>query len=88
MAKKYIEQETFVNFMIARGFYPALVARAIEACPAADVAEVVRCRDCKHLTVINCGGAYARCEQTGYVFWSFRTDTREHYCAFGERREG
>lgn len=54
----------------------------------ADMVEVVRCRDCKHLTVINNGSAYARCEKTGYVFWSFRTDTREHFCAYGERREG
>lgn len=58
----------------------------VEDMPAADVVAVVRCKECKHLTVINCGGAYARCEKTGYVFWSFRTDTREHYCAFGERR--
>lgn len=53
-----------------------------------DVVEVVRCKDCKHLTVINNESAYARCEKTGYIFWSFRTDTREHFCAYGERREG
>lgn len=54
----------------------------------ADVVEVVRCKDCKHLTVVNNESVYARCEKTGYIFWSFETDTREHFCAYGERREG
>ena len=51
-----------------------------------DVVEVVRCKDCKHLTVVNKESVYARCEKTGYIFWSFETDTREHFCAYGERR--
>lgn len=37
---KYIEHKAFVDFMIARGFYPTLVARAIEDMPTADVVEV------------------------------------------------
>ena len=37
---KYIEHKAFVDFMIARGFYPTLVARAIEDMPAADVVEI------------------------------------------------
>ena len=53
----------------------------------ADVVEVVRCKDCKHLTVVNNESVYARCEKTGYIFGSFETDTREHFCAYGERRE-
>lgn len=55
--------------------------------PTADVVEVVRCKDCKHLTVVNNESVYARCEKTGYIFWSFETDTREHFCAYGERSE-
>lgn len=55
--------------------------------PTVDVVEVVRCKDCKHLTVVNNESIYARCEKTGYIFWSFETDTREHFCAYGERRE-
>ena len=63
------------------------VRKALALTPTADVVAVVRCKDCKHLTVINNESAYARCEKTGYIFWSFRTDTREHFCAYGERKE-
>lgn len=59
----------------------------IEDAPPADVVEVVRCKDCKYLTVVNNESVYARCEKTGYIFWPFETDTREHFCAYGERRE-
>lgn len=72
------------------GFYDHIDivhAYDIDDTPTADVVEVVRCKDCKHLTVVNNESAYARCEKTGYIFWSFRTDTREHFCAYGERRE-
>ena len=71
---------------LTKGMTEEEIAREKEE-SLADIVEVVRCKDCKHLTVINIGGAYARCEKTGYVFWSFRTDTREHFCAYGERRE-
>lgn len=63
------------------------VKTMIDMQPTADVVEVVRCKDCKHLTVVNNESIYARCEKTGYIFWSFETDTREHFCAYGERRE-
>lgn len=37
---KYVDKDTFVNFCLARGFYPGLIKRALEDCPAADVVEV------------------------------------------------
>ena len=55
--------------------------------PTADVVEVVRCNDCKHLTVHNSPTLYAYCEKTKYRFEPFRTDTRTHYCSYGERKE-
>ncbi len=45
---KYIKVETFKRKLIdEKSFFPAIVARALEEMPVADVVEVVRCKDCK-----------------------------------------
>ena len=54
--------------------------------PTADVEEVVRCENCKHIKVANSPTVYARCEKTKFLFESFQTDIRTHFCSFGERR--
>lgn len=54
--------------------------------PTADVVEVVRCCDCKHIAIINNSKLYAKCEKTNYEFNPFETDTRSHFCSYGERR--
>lgn len=51
-----------------------------------DVVPVVRCRECKHLNVINDPKLYAHCPKTNTVFLSFDLDTREHFCSLGERK--
>lgn len=55
--------------------------------PTADVVEVVRCENCKHLTIHNSPTLYAYCEKTHYRFEPFKTDTRTHFCGFGELKE-
>ena len=52
------------------------IARDISELPAADVAEVVRCKDCKY-------GDYMVCLRTNDGFWRNATD----FCSYGERRE-
>ena len=88
---RYIDADALKQSIpMYQGEYPIMmraVITAINAAPTVDVVEVVRCKDCKHLTVVNNESIYARCEKTGYIFWSFETDTREHFCAYGERRE-
>ena len=49
---------------------------------------VVRCRECKHLNVLNHKELYAHCPKTNTVFLPFELDTREHFCSLGERKEG
>ena len=49
---------------------------------------VVRCRECKHLNVLNRKELYAHCPKTNTVFLPFELDTREHFCSLGERKEG
>lgn len=52
------------------------IARDISELPTADVAEVVRCKDCKY-------GDYMVCLRTNDGFWRKETD----FCSYGERRE-
>ena len=62
--------------------------KVLESLPAADVEPVVRCRECKHLNVLNRKELYAHCPKTNTVFLPFKLDTREHFCSLGERKEG
>lgn len=52
-----------------------------------DTVEVVRCENCKHLTMHNSPTLYAYCEKTHFRFEPFKTDTRTHFCSYGERKE-
>ena len=49
--------------------------------------EVVRCKDCKHLNVLNRKDLYAHCPKTNTVFFPFELDTRTHFCSLGERKD-
>ena len=70
----------------AEGFKNAITV--VEDQPTADVVEVVRCKDCKHLEIINGPHIYARCNLHEFPIISFGViDTREWFCADGEKRE-
>lgn len=56
--------------------------------PTIDAVPVVRCRECKHLNVVNRKELYSHCPKTNTVFLPFELDTREHFCSLGERKEG
>ena len=60
----------------------------LNAMPTIDAVHVVRCRECKHLNVVNRKELYAHCPKTNTVFLPFELDTREHFCSLGERKEG
>ena len=61
---------------------------AIEEAPPADVVEVVRCKDCVHLELLNSEQYYARCSWHGRLFQSFgKADTSQWFCADGERMD-
>ena len=62
--------------------------RCIEQAPTVDAVPVVRCKECKHLNVLNRKELYAHCPKTNTVFLPFELDTREHFCSLGERKEG
>ena len=54
----------------------------IREMPAADVAEVVRCKDCRWRGIEECAMFY-RCECGEQHAW----ETDNDFCSYGERRE-
>ena len=59
------------------------VMEAIDELPAADVQEVVRCRDCKHLFLAPRGNPHL-CMRSYFS----QPVTFEDYCSYGERKDG
>ena len=59
----------------------------IDQAPIIDAVPVVRCKDCKHLNVVNRKELYAHCPKTNFVFLPFQADTRTHFCSLGEPKE-
>ena len=60
----------------------------LNSAPTIDAVPVVRCRECKHLNVVNRKELYAHCPKTNTMFLPFELDTREHFCSLGEPKEG
>ena len=60
----------------------------IDSEPAADVAPVVRCKDCKHYLIANEfeGGKRYMCEVNHFSYINSDGDMR--YCSYGERKDG
>ena len=73
------------NFSYGEGFDRGLdrAQRAILDAPAADVAEVVRCKDCKYGDYDSKPNGAMVCLRTNDGFWRKETD----FCSYGERRE-
>ena len=81
---RYIEVEKAKKAV----FWDEDAIKAIDDIQSADVVEVVRCKDCRHLEILNGQEYYARCKWHGRLFDSFgKADTRNWFCADGERRE-
>ena len=93
---EYIDLEAAFNAITdlagkasTRSAYEAIwkSARALKKIPAADVAPMTRCKDCKYLRVWNQKDLYAFCPKTNFVFLPFQADTRTHFCSLGEPKE-
>ena len=76
------------DWSVTGGTAIRLIRNAIDQAPTIDAVPVVRCKDCKHLNVVNRKELYAHCPKTNTVFLPFELDTREHFCSLGERKEG
>ena len=58
--------------------------RAIRELPAADVAPVVRCRNCKHAWIHPCGYVYCHRDGRNAYEMTFNLDS---FCSYGERKD-
>ena len=80
---RYIDADALINRLPDDLPYKASVKRVLIQTPAADVVEVVRCKDCKHW-----GGT-----TFGFVCRKFSGIENkicmgaDHYCSYGERIE-
>ena len=89
---EYIELEAAFNAITdlagkasTRSAYEAIwkSARALKKIPAADVAPVVRCKDCKHLIAVNVNGkGIPTCRVSGMEV------APDEFCSYGEPKEG
>lgn len=52
--------------------------------PAADVVEVVRCKDCEHYF---CDTPYCKKHKVGYCAFDEIVKDKNHFCSYGERKE-
>ena len=73
MMGKLIDTDDLKRDLIERGFYPVFVKSALEQIPEA----VVRCKDCKHVSVDAYWGGYY-CEG--------KLKKADDFCNYGERR--
>ena len=86
--KRLIDANALIKEANAEGAYGYVDIKQIADAPTIDAVEVVRCRECKHLNVLNRKELYAHCPKTNTVFLPFKLDTRKHFCSLGERKEG
>lgn len=77
---RLIDADALEKRLLEKGFYPAIVKRAIEDAPTVDAVEVVRCKDCIYTRKL-----YGRlvCK---YGTCSGCILCEDFFCATGERR--
>lgn len=87
---RYIDADALSAELIDKDFYPAIVKRAIEKAPTADVVEVVRCKDCEFKKKIG----HAVEDFKSGVYWEYTCGkrggriTKDGFCSDGIRKDG
>ena len=77
---EYLKREAVIDLITRRYENPEICTQEINSIPAADVAPVVRCKDCKH-SWEDIGGLC--CSHGACVDLTVPGD---FYCAYGERK--
>ena len=97
MAKEYIEREKLLQDIEHYHLSDGKFQHWVEIQPAADVVEVVRCRECKYWgdesgkLQRSDGVLFARCKVHNYLLDGRHTGwcpTENDFCSYGERKEG
>ena len=89
----FIEREALIEELKRRDFLPVIVKNALNAIPAADVVEVVRCKDCKYYAAMITDTVSGNMETAPWGictqpwFNSDEYDVQENgYCSYGKRK--
>lgn len=99
MSKEYIEKEAAINYLTLNMCWydeegsqvddwderKAIISDLLDGIPPADVAPVVRCKNCKYHTAYRCPNDNKL--WTHSCAFGNLTDGDEFYCALGARRE-
>lgn len=87
--KEYIEREAVMK--VLEEYYPGVderlhIVKDITSIPAADVAEVVRCRECTHYKICDewKNGKRMLCEIHHHSYLDHDGDN--HFCSWGQRK--
>ena len=88
MANKYVDvdllKEEFKQTFDMQDLYlPAHFLDVVDGMPAADVQEVVRCKDCEYRKTEDCAMQY-ECECGAQYFW----ESDNAFCSWGRRNDG
>lgn len=81
---KYISTNALIEELKRHDFLPVIVKQAIDAVPAADVVEVVRCEDCRWAKKVEEYEPKYQCVNIcryGCTQWLDSND----FCSYGER---
>ena len=84
---EYIERDTAIRAVMAAkwvdGSDGAMAMEIVASPPAADVAPVVHCGDCKHWKKLTSLNGYCTC-----AVGLREADLSDCFCSFGERQDG
>ena len=84
---EYIKREAVIDLITRRYENPEICTQEINSIPAADVAPVTRCKDCKHR-----GGVQVPCNGINIDYckvWDCTLRNLETaFCSYGERKDG
>lgn len=89
---EYLNKQTALDAILAEypdAHYPEWYAAKIKALPAADVAPVVHCKDCKHFNHkrMECENEAVSTDHEGGAQYSLNFEL-DDFCSYGERKDG
>ena len=85
---EYIEREAVIDLITRRYENPEICTQEINSIPAADVAPVVRCKDCKWFADNN-GGEWYGCQMFQVVRITPEGAPKpDDFCSYGEQKDG
>lgn len=97
MSKEYIERDCLIDMIAERnrntcnGKMSCIqMKRMVESIPNADVAPVVRCKECKHWkpSGSKAGNSFSDMEYIGGCEFANYCRRESDFCSYGERKEG